>query len=91
MFNFLFNQAIRSKLQAQNAVIQQQAQEIQQQAQEIQQQAQEIQQQAQIIDRIENSLSWKITTPMRSIRNHPDVVYCLKHLQKFITVKTDLK
>ena len=62
--NSLAHKAMRSKLQAQNAVIQQQAQ---------------------LIDRIESSLSWKITRPMRSIRNHPYIVYCLRHLQKFVT------
>jgi len=69
--NSIFNKAMRSKFKAQNTLIQQQAQEIQQQAQ--------------LIDRMESSLSWKITTPMRSIRNHPSVVHCLRHLQKFIT------
>lgn len=41
-----------------------------QQAQTVQQQAQQIQQQAQQLEAIENTLSWNITKPLRTLRNH---------------------
>ncbi|GAK54090.1 glycosyl transferase, group 1 [Candidatus Moduliflexus flocculans] len=48
---------------------QQQTQQIQQQTQQIQQQTQQIQQQTQQIQTMEHTLSWRITKPLRIVKN----------------------